>query len=49
MIQGKIRQEDVFKTRYDTCDVIWLLNTIRGIVFRFGGMKDNYLSMIEER
>ena len=33
----KIRQEEDFKTKDDACDVIWLLKTIRGIMFSSRG------------
>ena len=34
-MREKIRQEEDFKTKDDACDVIWLLKTIRGIMFKF--------------
>ena len=34
-MRGKIRQEEDYKTKYDACDVIWLLKTISGIMFKF--------------
>ena len=48
-MQVKIRQEEDFKTSDNTCNVMWLLKTIRGIMFKFEGIKDNYLSMIKTR
>ena len=46
---GGIRQEEDFKTRDNLCNIIWLIKTIRGDMFKFKGMKYNYLSMIESR
>ena len=47
-MQGEIRQEDDFKRKDDARDVIWLLNTIRGVMFKFRG-KNHYLSMNNSR
>ena len=48
-MRGEIRQEEDFKKRYNVCNVIWLPNTIRVVMFKFVGMKYHYLSMIEAR
>ena len=35
------------KTRDDACDVIWIIKTIRGVMFKFKEMKYHCLYMIE--
>ena len=46
---GGNRQEEGFKTIDDIFDIIWLLKTIRDVMFKLESMKDHYLSMIDAR
>ena len=48
-MRGEIRQEYYSKTKYVSCNVIWLLKTIRGVMFKFKGMNDHYLSIIKAK
>ena len=47
-MQGKSDKKRI-KKKDNACDVIWILKTIRGVMFKFEGMKDHYVSMIEAR